>query len=885
MEDAHLPHRRSPPPASVRRTRRRRLSDVDPSLTEAAYAFIENSVEFGRGDQVPWVAVRAAQCTLQLPVELKEGLRHDLEEFVNTALFDQYMTRNLEQSKAINWAGNTGRLVALRTEGDGNCLMHAASLAMWGVHDRSLTLRRAVYQALRRDPGGRLRQRWRRCRSAADRQIDLELEPAQWETEWHRYVVELCSDKSRVEPSALPYGSLDEFHVFVLAQVLRRPVIVFADETLASVHGEQLAPVHMGGLYLPVERRSDECVRTPLMIAYEGGHFTGVVLLSGEPLVPLHRSNMQRLPMHFLLEGEEKMAERLLEVYLDRTVTGGPQSGPMMSFQPLNVARLSEHSCPEVSALSLTYGHQLDTLFMEDQAARCRTPKCTAYHAETSEFCSGCNQKRSKAATAPQTFVPGQTLVPCEGKDCGHLARSNSGGKNLCDVCKTRLSTTASTGLGPAVSSAPQLSASKIPASSSSVSHTAPPRSGSPSLCTSPGCKFHGSPELNGMCSACFKIYSAKDAKDSREQRRQAATAGVGEGQTRPQRCLHPGCIKAAHETFRSFCAEHFEQKEAEQRAKQSGGEAPRPKLTCRTPNCPFDNLEWGSFCHVCLVAMADDWLKHQPSGHLGSSTVPPPVDDHHGDAALQRQMSEPGSWREGPPLKCSTPHCDLDARLPENYCTLCLQRKSAEASSSSAQRKMSEPGSWREGPPSKCSTPHCNFDARLPENYCAVCLQKKRAEASSSSAEMVVLRCKLRTCKHVISTECHRRNNGFCDRCFQDSNGESNHCVSPGCPYFGSADRGGLCSTCYSHRQAVEQERLREQRAREQQREGLRDHQRLTQHHHQYLAGQQTSGYFQPCVTCDRRTSSPNGLGLCDLCFQEARRTEEQTQFRTAVR
>jgi OTU domain-containing protein 7 len=28
--------------------------------------------------------------------------------------------------------------------GDGNCLLHAASLAMWGVHDRQLMLRRAL---------------------------------------------------------------------------------------------------------------------------------------------------------------------------------------------------------------------------------------------------------------------------------------------------------------------------------------------------------------------------------------------------------------------------------------------------------------------------------------------------------------------------------------------------------------------------------------------------------------------------------------------------------------------------------------------------------------------------------------------------------------------
>ena len=34
------------------------------------------------------------------------------------------------------------------TTGDGNCLLHAASLAMWGFHDRLLTLRKALHTLL-----------------------------------------------------------------------------------------------------------------------------------------------------------------------------------------------------------------------------------------------------------------------------------------------------------------------------------------------------------------------------------------------------------------------------------------------------------------------------------------------------------------------------------------------------------------------------------------------------------------------------------------------------------------------------------------------------------------------------------------------------------------
>ena len=43
-------------------------------------------------------------------------------------------------------------LIPLQTTGDGNCLLHAASLAMWGHHDRFHALRRAVRLTLEGQP-------------------------------------------------------------------------------------------------------------------------------------------------------------------------------------------------------------------------------------------------------------------------------------------------------------------------------------------------------------------------------------------------------------------------------------------------------------------------------------------------------------------------------------------------------------------------------------------------------------------------------------------------------------------------------------------------------------------------------------------------------------
>ena len=54
--------------------------------------------------------------------------------------------------------------------GDGNCLLHAVSLFMWGVHDSMLLLRRLLYIALVQDTG-QTRARWRKERGFLDQDI------------------------------------------------------------------------------------------------------------------------------------------------------------------------------------------------------------------------------------------------------------------------------------------------------------------------------------------------------------------------------------------------------------------------------------------------------------------------------------------------------------------------------------------------------------------------------------------------------------------------------------------------------------------------------------------------------------------------------------------
>lgn len=71
------------------------------------------------------------------------------------------------------------------------------------------------------------------------------------------------------------YESLEEFHVFVLAHVLQRPIIVVADTILKDSSGDALAPIPFPGIYLPLEVQT--CFKSPLLLTYDAAHFSALV--------------------------------------------------------------------------------------------------------------------------------------------------------------------------------------------------------------------------------------------------------------------------------------------------------------------------------------------------------------------------------------------------------------------------------------------------------------------------------------------------------------------------------------------------------------------------------------------------------------------------------
>jgi len=78
------------------------------------------------------------------------------------------------------------------------------------------------------------------------------------------------------------FESLEELHVFILAHVLRRPIVVIAKSMLTNIDGEALAPIPFGGVYLPLQCAPCDCHRSPLLLTYDAAHFCALVWMDSQ---------------------------------------------------------------------------------------------------------------------------------------------------------------------------------------------------------------------------------------------------------------------------------------------------------------------------------------------------------------------------------------------------------------------------------------------------------------------------------------------------------------------------------------------------------------------------------------------------------------------------
>lgn len=348
------------------------------SLPSHAPDVIDNAINSDREPQgdvcvaaaaEPPTFVLGMEYTFKMPDTSME--EPDFAAFVEKKLVDTTMLSNLESAGRLNWwTPMCCKLLPRHTTADGNCLLHAASLGMWGFDDKELQLRKALHRVMAETKkGDSLYRRWRWQQVQQNKQMELVYSEAEWDREWQdllnlaspqpKYVASRASIDggsgiSGSEPAKrsrsssvgskssssrhhrreeVYYKSLEEFHVFVLAHVLRRPIIVVADTVMKSSSGDALQPLPFGGVYLPLGSQPSDCHQAPLLIAYDNSHFSALMPVMGgssvgtdctTALVPLTDPEGNLLPLHFVVDPGDRFdwTERSDSTFQDMSADG-----------------------------------------------------------------------------------------------------------------------------------------------------------------------------------------------------------------------------------------------------------------------------------------------------------------------------------------------------------------------------------------------------------------------------------------------------------------------------------------------------------------------------------------------------------------------------------
>ncbi|XP_065092722.1 ubiquitin thioesterase trabid [Ochlerotatus camptorhynchus] len=288
--------------------------------------------------------------TFSLPADIEE-LPLALQEQLYEELLDRDAQKQLEMPPpALNWSLEIterlgSRLMVLWNRSAGDCLLDSAMQATWGVFDRDNTLRRALADSLHQC-GHFFYPRWKENEILQAALLHYTLAESQLEEDWST-LLSLASQ---------PGSSLEQLHIFVLAHILRRPIIVYGVKYVKSFRGEDIGYARFEGVYLPLLWEQSFCITSPIALGYTRGHFSALV--PTEPysridaarddreditFLPLMDCEMKLLPIHFLNNNEIGREESIMRQWLDVCETEGLLVAQQkLHKRPLLVAQMLE---------------------------------------------------------------------------------------------------------------------------------------------------------------------------------------------------------------------------------------------------------------------------------------------------------------------------------------------------------------------------------------------------------------------------------------------------------------------------------------------------------------------------------------------------------------
>ncbi|KAK3595311.1 hypothetical protein CHS0354_004463 [Potamilus streckersoni] len=271
--------------------------------------------------------------TFALPAEI-EDLPRDVTVVLFEELLDGDVEKELTEEGIINWNIDLierlgSRLYALWNRTAGDCLLDSVLQATWGVLDVENMLRQTLSDTLK-DTEMSFYPRWKEYESMQANILNYSLDENQWQKDWSMLV----------NLAAQPGSSLDQLHIFALAHILRRPIIVYGVKVIKSFRGENIGYVRFEGVYLPFLWERSFCYKTPISLGYTRGHFSSLVPMemvtdipvgaganidsNGEDQItylPLVDHEGSFLPIHFIKESEIGQEETIMRRWMDCCVT------------------------------------------------------------------------------------------------------------------------------------------------------------------------------------------------------------------------------------------------------------------------------------------------------------------------------------------------------------------------------------------------------------------------------------------------------------------------------------------------------------------------------------------------------------------------------------
>ncbi|XP_050396269.1 ubiquitin thioesterase zranb1 [Patella vulgata] len=274
--------------------------------------------------------------TFALPADIV-----DLPTPVQSQLFDELLDRDVQhelesEESIINWSKELtnclgSRLYALWNRTAGDCLLDSVLQTTWGVFDIDNSLRRALSDSLN-EGAMTFYPRWKEYESLQAQSLHFSLDEGQWQRDW-AILLSLASQ---------PGTSLEQTHIFALAHIFRRPIIVYGVKYVKSFRGETIGLAKFQGVYLPLLWERSFCWKTPISLGYTRGHFSALVPMEMDTddnigagantnntedtqiaYLPLVDSDGKLLSVHFLSGSDVGREEAILRDWLDCVVTKG----------------------------------------------------------------------------------------------------------------------------------------------------------------------------------------------------------------------------------------------------------------------------------------------------------------------------------------------------------------------------------------------------------------------------------------------------------------------------------------------------------------------------------------------------------------------------------